>query len=66
MVTDDKMICPNCQVEMNFHAVKVDYTGVGNKTGSVDRMFGGILEEFHSCPKCGTTATREEQKSENF
>lgn len=61
MANDDKMICPECKVEMNFHAVKVDYTPVRSETESVDRAFGGVLQEFHSCPKCGTTATREEK-----
>jgi len=64
MANDDKMICPECQVEMNFHAVKIDYTPAMNKAESVDRMFGGILQEFHSCPECGKTAMRKEKASE--
>ncbi len=63
MPNDKKMICPNCNVEMNFHAVKVDYTQGAGKSESVDHDLGGILEEFHSCPKCGMTATRDEKKS---
>jgi hypothetical protein len=61
MPNNDKIICPNCQVEMNFHAVKIDYTSAMDKSKPIDRAFGGILEEFHACPKCGTTATREEK-----
>ena len=60
---NDKMFCPNCKVEMNFHAMKIDYTQTTNKLESVDHDFGGILEEFHSCPNCGLTATREEKKA---
>lgn len=53
------MICPHCKVEMNHHAVKVDYTRPDARTRPTDRAFGGILEEFHACPQCGATATRE-------
>ncbi len=63
MQNNEKLVCPNCKVEMNFHAMKIDYTQVTGKTESVDHEFGGILEEFHSCPKCGMTATREEKKA---
>ncbi|HZS06554.1 MAG TPA: hypothetical protein VFD58_17085 [Blastocatellia bacterium] len=47
---------------MNFHAVKVDDTQATDRPESTDHGFGGILEEFHSCPKCGTTATGEERR----
>jgi hypothetical protein len=63
MANEEKMICPNCKVEMNFHALTVDYTQGDGKHESVDQEFGGILEEFHSCPKCGMTATRDKEKA---
>ncbi|MCI0391711.1 MAG: hypothetical protein MOB07_23455 [Acidobacteria bacterium] len=63
MQNDEKMVCPNCKVEMNFHAMKIDYTQTTNKPESVNHEFGGILEEFRSCPKCGMTDTREEKKA---
>ena len=63
MQNDEKMFCPNCKVEMNFHAMKIDYTQATDKPESVDPEFGGALEKFHSCPKCGMTATREEKKA---
>ena len=58
MKEDDKMICPVCKVVMNFHAIKVDYN-VRQFTGQTVETCGGILEEFHSCPRCGMTAERE-------
>jgi ribosomal protein S27AE len=59
MKEDDKMICPVCKVVMNFHAVKVDYTSGRHSTDETAEIYGGILEEFHSCPRCGMTAERE-------
>lgn len=58
MKEDDKMICPVCKVGTNFHAIKVDYN-VSQSTGETVETYGGILEEFHSCPRCGMTAERE-------
>jgi ribosomal protein S27AE len=41
------LICPRCGSEMNRHAVKVDPTLSGSDAG-----FDGILQEFHTCPRC--------------
>ena len=54
-----KMICPDCGVEMNFHAEKVNYSESMN--GAVDPVFGGIVEEAHTCPNCGKTLLRHEE-----
>ena len=58
MKEDDKMICPVCKVVMNFHAIKVDYN-VSQSTDETVETYGGILQEFHSCPRCGLTAECE-------
>ena len=58
MKEDDKVICPVCKVVMNFHATKVDYN-VSQSTCETVETYGGILQEFHSCPRCGLTAERE-------
>ena len=57
MARREKMICPHCGVEMNFHAEKVDYAAAleGERP---DPDFGGVVEEAHSCPLCGRTAVR--------
>jgi uncharacterized protein with PIN domain len=49
----EAMICPMCRVEMNHHADKLVYAD-----GAVDSTLGGVVEEFHSCPKCGRTESR--------
>ena len=49
MAPREKMRCPVCGGEMNFHAEKVDYSD----PRSVDPELGGALEEFHTCPACG-------------
>jgi ribosomal protein S27AE len=55
----NKMICPDCGVEMNHHADKVDYTATIFEPDAVDPDFGGVLKEAHTCPKCGKTDTRK-------
>ena len=62
MQNNEKMVCPACKVEMNHQVVKVDCTEATDKSESTDHAFGSILEELHSCPKCGTTAIRAERK----
>jgi ribosomal protein L40E len=52
----NKMICRDCGAEMNHHAMKVDY-GIDNPA-MVDSVFGGVLKEAHTCPKCGRTELR--------
>ena len=53
-----KMVCPDCGVEMNRHAEKVDYTDDPTGADPPDPVFGGHLEEFHTCPECGRTHAR--------
>jgi rRNA maturation endonuclease Nob1 len=56
-----KMLCPVCGVEMNQHAVKIDYSI--EDPALIDPAFGGALEEAHTCPQCGRTETRSELKT---
>jgi ribosomal protein S27AE len=58
MTKNKKMLCPDCGVEMNHHAMKIDYTTALDAPLSVDPDFGGVLEEAHTCPKCGRTHLR--------
>ena len=51
------MRCPRCGAEMNHHADKVLPSSAA--AGSpVDPVLGGPVEEMHSCPVCGTNASR--------
>jgi predicted RNA-binding Zn-ribbon protein involved in translation (DUF1610 family) len=55
-MTANKLLCPNCGAEMNHHAMKIDY---GTDDPSlVDPVFGGVLKEAHTCPKCGRIELR--------
>jgi predicted RNA-binding Zn-ribbon protein involved in translation (DUF1610 family) len=56
MSAANKMICPDCGVEMNHHAMKIDY-GIDDPV-IVDPVFGGVLNEAHTCPECGKTELR--------
>jgi ribosomal protein S27AE len=58
MTTSDKLICPNCRVEMNHHCDKLRYGSDSHRTPRMDESLGGFLEEFHTCPKCGGGASR--------
>ena len=58
VTTADKMMCPSCKVEMNHHCNKVVYNADAPDPGKTDPSLGGILEEFHTCPKCGNGASR--------
>jgi hypothetical protein len=53
-----KLTCPGCGAEMNFHAEKVDYGTDAPEGQPIDPAFGGIVEEFHTCPDCSRTVTR--------
>jgi predicted RNA-binding Zn-ribbon protein involved in translation (DUF1610 family) len=58
MTERGKMVCPDCGVEMNRHAEKVDYTAETAGADPPDPDFDGVLEEFHTCPSCGRTHMR--------
>jgi predicted RNA-binding Zn-ribbon protein involved in translation (DUF1610 family) len=54
-----KMICPDCGVEMNHHADKIDYSI--DDPNIIDPDFGGVMEEAFTCPMCGKTHVRIKQ-----
>ena len=56
MSAANKMICPHCGAEMNHHAMKIDYGS--DDPAIVDPIFGGVLNEVHTCPECGNTELR--------
>lgn len=59
MTQAHKMMCPDCGVEMNHHADKIDYTAALEDTDALDPQLGGVIEEAHTCPLCGQTALRK-------
>ena len=56
--TESKMICASCGVEMNHHSDKVVYGAEAQQAAPTDPTWGGFIEEFHTCPKCGVGASR--------
>lgn len=58
MAETNRMMCEECGAEMNHHAEKIDYSPAAEESGAFDADFGGVLEEVHTCPGCGKTATR--------
>lgn len=51
------MICPRCGATMNHHADKVLFNGISTSSPT-DSTAAGFIEEMHSCPKCGASASR--------
>jgi hypothetical protein len=58
MANTDAIICPQCKIAMNYHAEKIDYAAALTEPDAADPDLGGILEEVHTCPKCGGIETR--------
>jgi ribosomal protein S27AE len=56
--TKKKMICPDCQAEMNHHSDKLVYASDPRQAAAIDPSLGGLIQEFHTCPKCGGAASR--------
>lgn len=52
------MRCPDCNVEMNHHADKIDYSEAMDESVTIDPAFGGSVEEARTCPVCGRTHIR--------
>ena len=52
------MICPPCGATMNHHAEKLVDPRTAEEAKQMDPKLGGILEEFHTCPRCGSTSSR--------
>ncbi|HEX9655591.1 MAG TPA: hypothetical protein VGB89_01600 [Bacteroidota bacterium] len=50
------MHCNKCDMDMNFHAEKIDYATMERKKKAEEPVI-----EIHTCPGCGDTATREAQ-----
>ena len=54
----DPMICTPCGTTMNHHAEKLVDPRSAEEAKKMDPKLGGILEEYHTCPKCGSTGSR--------
>ena len=53
-----RMTCPSCGVEMNHHAEKLVHPTGSADEACMNPVLGGIVEEVHTCPACGTGASR--------
>jgi hypothetical protein len=54
------MKCPDCGIDMNHHADKINYSAALAAPGTADAELGGVIEEVHTCPGCGKTEMRIE------
>lgn len=53
-----KLHCPKCGATMNHHADKLVLPSDDGPPGSFDAALGGIIQETHTCPACGTVEFR--------
>jgi ribosomal protein S27AE len=53
-----KMICPKCGAEMNHHADKLVDPVKPEDLKHVNPALAGVVEEMHSCPRCGAVESR--------
>ena len=60
----EKMICHQCGIAMNHHAEKMDFDAGFREPDAADPDFGAVIEEYHVCAKCGTSASRRAPLSE--
>ena len=54
------MDCPDCGVQMNYHALKIDYTAEPSDAEHADADSDSSLIEAHTCPECGKTHARRQ------
>lgn len=53
------MKCPECGVSMIHHAEKLVDPYRPQDRALVDPVLGGIVQEVHTCPECGTAESRQ-------
>jgi len=56
--TRDKLLCPECDMELNHHADKLVDPVNAQEVAQLDPELGGLLEEIHCCPGCGKMESR--------
>lgn len=54
----EKLTCPKCGAAMNHHADKLVAPVDRHAGGDVDPVFGGVIQETHTCPACATVEFR--------
>ena len=53
-----KMLCSPCGVELNHHAEKPVEPVTREEATQMDPILGVLVEEAHTCPKCGGMKSR--------
>jgi len=66
MTETNAMMCPQCGIEMNYHAEKIDYMAALDDLAAIDPDFGGVVDEIHACPGCGNMETRRAASDFSF
>ena len=63
MPETSRIICPRCGAEMNHHAEKLNTAATLDEPEEMDPDLEGVLEEIHTCPRCGTIVARRPTSS---
>ena len=59
-MAQNPMICPMCGIPMNHHAEKLVEPRDEDEARRSITAFGGVIEEIHTCPRCGRVGSRAE------
>jgi len=59
-MTRNPMICPRCGIPMNHHAEKLVEPRDEDEARRSMTPFGGVIEEIHTCGRCGCVLSRAE------
>ena len=54
----ERMTCPKCGAAMNHHADKLVAPVDPSAAVDVDPVFGGVIQEAHTCPACANVEFR--------
>jgi predicted RNA-binding Zn-ribbon protein involved in translation (DUF1610 family) len=52
------MVCTPCGATMNHHAEKLVEPTSRAEAQKMDPRLGGLIEEAHTCPQCGSGSSR--------
>ena len=53
-----KILCPECDLEMNHHAEKLVDPVTRAEAERLDPALGGVVKDIYACPECGRQEAR--------
>jgi ribosomal protein S27AE len=63
MSEKQRIQCPRCGTPMNHHADKLVAPTDESSAANADPVFGGVIQETHTCPACAAIEFRRARPS---